>query len=207
MDVSKLKSPPIRAEMKFGPAVDDILVMLLDPDVVTSDFLIEMDSSARRIFKNQLAGVRKVLERRAQLPGPDTKGEPEAKREESGDQPLDADGDVAAQVNEEVQRITAEALRELEDVLPPESESVPLAQAEQLTYMAETCARVIMEWDLTSNGKRIAITEKRELACCAAANSECRHAGAFLRTRSRNLLERLFQFACFEGQAPEKKTR
>ena len=187
--------------MKFGPLPDDILVMLIDPDIVTSDFLIEMDSSARRIFNSQLAGVKKALERHTRLPVPDTskRGGRRTKARTTSKQAVDKS------VQKEIKKIAENTLKELEEILPGENESVPLAQAEQLSYMAETLARVILQWELTQGGKTVPITEKRDLECCRVESSECRHAGIWLRTRSRPLLERLFQFACFEAQAPDEK--
>lgn len=260
MQVGKLQTPPRRVELAFGPTTEDVLVMLIDEDVVTRDFLLEMDGIARRVFNSQLAGFRKALEKYTQLPTPTiptvaapadddvllpdqfpglvkldaleirTYGqlrtalagvEPPASLKGVGkklmtsiraavdapyvsDEPTDPD-ELEKMVQGEVGKVAQETLDELEALLPSEADSVPLAQAEQLTYMAETIARVVVDWDLFDGNQKVPITEPRDLDCCKAPGSTCRHAGPFLRSRSRKLLERLFQFVCFEAPAEDQK--
>lgn len=259
MQVAKLTTPPRRVELAFGPTPEDVLVMLIDEDVVTRDFLLEMDSIARRVFNSQLAGFRKALQKYTQLPTPEipTVVAPAADEvalpswfpgfaklqglgitsygelrqalsvldtptfkaigkklmtsiKEAVDAPYVSDqstdpAEVDQMVQNEVGRVAQETLDELESLLPSEADSVPLAQAEQLTYMAETIARVVVDWDLFDGNQKVPITEVRDLECCKEPGSTCRHAGPFLLSRSRKLLERLFQFVCFEAPTEEQK--
>jgi len=203
MDISKLKSPPFPAELSFGDTPDDVLKMLLDPNIVTEKFLIDADHSARQIFKSTVASIRLALKHQtgpvsleepaAALPGGRKKKKLTKKERER--QLKDIADKAAAPVGIEA----------LEDLIPAEDESWLLAQAAECTFMAESLARVILEWNLTHQGKTVPITEPRDFECCHAAGSDCRHASDFLRARSREVLRKLFKYVMFEAQAPEKK--
>jgi hypothetical protein len=198
MEFSKVKSPPFHTEMIFGDGPDEVLPIVLDRDIVTESFLIEMDARARSVFRNQLAGVRRILETRGLLPTPEPTEAPKTKRQS-------AKAKAEDEIAERVKQVTAKALDELQKMIPAEEESVLLAQAAQLTYMHETLARVILDWELTVKNVKMPITEKRDLDCCKQPESDCRHASSFIRGWSLPVTEKFFQFCCFEAHEPKKK--
>lgn len=207
MDVSKLKNPPFRTELAFGSGAEDILHLLLDRDIVTEEFLTRMDHSARRIFASTMSSVRMVVEqekRKLGSAGMQVGGVKKKKR-------LTKAQKVAQEKKELAEREAAalrtgdDVLKDLASMMPNENESWLLAQAEECTYMSETLARVILEWDLTKAKVLMPITVVRDFGCCKAEGSDCRHPSDFLRSRPLEILRRLFTFCLFEAQAPKKK--
>lgn len=200
MDVSKLKNPPFPASLAFGAGgPENTLNMTLDPDVVTEQFLIDMDSSARKVFNSTIASIRLALKHQTAPPPLEQPSPVPGSRRPRKPTKKQLAAAVAKQASKE---LDIDALSEL---IPKEDESWLLAQASECTYMAEALARVVLEWDLTNNGVPVAITAVRDFPCCKEAGSDCRHASDFLRARPREILRKLFKFVMFEAQAPEKK--
>jgi hypothetical protein len=227
MDAAKLKSSPLVTSMPFGPNPEtDTLNLWLDRDVITESFLIEMDAKGRHVFDARIAGLRQELQLRGLLPKPaaeldalakgETKTKPRGtgkagqratRRKAAGKAPTDA----------ERQAIAEQIVQQFEQLLPDKDGSVPLAQAQEMAYMAETLARVILAWDMVQKGKPALIIEPlmiddakapggRRLAdCCAVEDNECRHASAFIRGMSYGVMSRFFQFCCFEAHQNEAK--
>lgn len=207
MEASKLKTPAFKAELSFGAGPDDVLKMLLDPDIVNEKFLIDADHSARQIFGATVASIRLALKHQTMMPGTaqPAAGEPAAVKGQRR-QRKPSKKQLAKQRQEIIDKaakpMDIEALSEL---IPNEDESWLLAQASECTFMAEALARVILEWNLTINKVPAPITQPREYDCCKEAGNDCRHASEFLRARPREVLRKLFKFVMFEAQAPEKK--
>lgn len=209
MEADKTKSPPFPAELAFGPTPDDVLHLTLDRDIVTENFLLGMDKSARHLFRATIASVRRSLSLQGQIPAPDETNQSQPQSAPANRRQKRAAASKAvksvksrkAKVEEPVEF----SIDDLEKMLPAEEESYLLAQAEECVYYAETLASVIIRWDMTQGGKPVPITEKKDLPCCQAPGSQCRHASAFLRSRSRSLLTKLFKFCLFEAAEPEKK--
>lgn len=199
MDISQLQSPPFPAELRMGEGPDNVLHLLLDRDVVNEDFLFKMDQSARRIFNATVSSVRLAIEQRKQLPDMDV---PQVNRKTRGASKAKATKTIAKAKSTES---PDDVLAGLQKLIPSEDESWSLAQAAECTYMSETLARVILEWDLVNKGQPVPITAQRDFDCCKEQSSDCRHPSDYLRTRSRDLLRRLFQFCLFEAVIVEKK--
>jgi hypothetical protein len=175
IDAAEIEEPPFPTEYEMnGKTVQ----LLLNPNIVTADFLDGLDT----ITRDERRAALIAQTRKAANQNRSTRRAAKSKR---GKAKLE---EAAA---EEGVELNAESA-----VAPPspDEETSLASKARSLRFMADTCARVVLRWSLASRASKGAPLVMIEPTL------------DYFLTWHLDRLRPFFEFVCFEAASPSKKT-